>query len=283
MHEQVVKLLSTSNSEYIINLDPEEVVEKLPLIWARRTPEDNKIALKIEKYRSSVIGYDFIFDITEGNGYTGAANFRLPFTNGIFNWGLAGGLTKERKAKREFKTEETFADLAKLPCDGYTGPASRNHIYPLAGSVGMTEVINTFFSLGALGGGKKNFSDTLIFTTDVGFGADGTTGADVSINQVPNRHRLLNANLSAAGARNDVHQVTITISFPLIDDRTIVSSRGLGPAKAAEVQRRTLEFVEIERCIQRAEAREDRAGQLRDFAPELFCSQQANNFRKLGR
>lgn len=265
--------LNNSESPVVQALKPDNVVRNIGLIWQH----DKELAAKIERYRASAIGYDFSFDIQENNnvgisstGGRGDANFRLPFSDGVFNWGVGAGLSQTRLAKREFKTEETFESLTNLYrfCRDLPTPVEKNTIYPLAGSVGMAKVIRTFIALGELGGAKDSLSDTLTFTTQ----ADAGIGADVSLNPVSGRHRLLNAGLDLAASRRDIHKVVITLKFPDITEDEILKRQGLTPAERIAYAKQTRRAVRYERCVQRAEAREDAANTLRNQAPEYFCS-----------
>ena len=94
-------------------------------------------------FETAEIGYEFQFQISENN----AANltnlgFRYPFDGGIFNLSLNAGTTKNRVGDRNFRIVENFAALKRVRC--LEGSQEPNLRYPIAGSIGLAELINTY-------------------------------------------------------------------------------------------------------------------------------------------
>ena len=241
------------------------------------------------KYRSSNIGYQFEFAINETNNALGRADFKLPFTNGLLNLGFGGSLKNVRDGKRVLEMNETFSELTFLRCgekfhflsiDEEYKPSQKNIIYPLTGSVSMGEIIDTFLDLGALGGGKgETFSDTLIFTTTRMF----DIGANVGKTSFPvDKLSLFTAGASVDTTRIDKHKVTITLAFPLTDNRKAQKEQQLVNTRSrANIEARTAYLVALQSCIQNAESREDEAGGLRLAAPEQYCPNYARDLTEL--
>jgi hypothetical protein len=252
----------------LYDITPDTVLER-KADFARIRQRDPDLAKKFVAYGESVIAYDFDFTINENNDNSGAVTFNMPFAGGgNVTLGLDGGLNKERKGHRTFKTVEKFKDLVKLRCDEWIQP-DRNILYPLTGSIGVDRVMTTFIKVSEIGGGKGVFSDVITFTTDV----RGSIKPTLVLIPVVDRFRVINANADFSGKRKDIHQVTISLAFPEIDVREARADRGIGPSSVSEpaidAQLRALERL----CIAAAEAREDRFGTLRQIPPQYFCRQ----------
>ena len=272
VQSEIEDLLALSTVPEIRSLQAFESVTKREFIRAKQ-PE---LAIIFDKYDSSVIGYDFLFEITESGANSIDAGLRMPTTKGTFNLSADARSDRQRTGKREFATAETFAELVLLDCETFEKP-SKKLIYPLTGSIGMAEIMDTFLKLGKLGSGKGTFTDTITFTTTVG----GGFGASAAVNPVMDKWRLVSGNIVNSKARTDVHQVTISLAFPLLDNRKITDRVAIRRSDKARVEKNTFEYVAIQRCIQRAEARENRGGVLRLTAPESYCADYGRRLAEL--
>lgn len=242
----------------IAGIDPQLVLEPANFaVIAKRSPI---LAQKFIAYGSSAIAYEFEFSIEETNRVDAGAAFKLPFTKGLFDLDASGGVAKSRDAKRTFKSQETFADLRKLNCDGFE-PRARNPVYPISGSIGMLKVVDTFIKLSELGGGKELFTDTLTFRTTVG----GKLNARLTLDPVPKNFRVVSAGATVDAARTDIHRVIVSFAFPQVDLRAVTLDRVRG--YSAESIQRASENL----CIARAQSREDQFGSLRLYPPEHYC------------
>ena len=273
IHEKILEKLQNSESKRVKRMGAESAISNL-----RKVRQiDLQTAAAIDQLSLNSIAYNFEFDITEDNDNSGEANFRLPFTAGVFNIGVKGGLKQKRNAKREFRAVDSFEQLIGLDCSDFT-KQPKLIIYPLTGSVGMAEIVGTFIELSEMGGlgtladQKSLFSDTLTFTTTVN--ADVT--ADVARTPVQDKFRLLDAKANLGATRTDVHKVIITMS-PASTDGANVIFGALTRAQRAGIILQTKQRVVEELCIQEAEAREDSAQQLRFIAPELYCYESFEN------
>jgi len=160
---------------------------------------------------SAAIGYEFLFTITENNNNSGDATFKYPFTNGTFTLGVNAGAEKQRLSNRNFRIVETFRDLRRVDCSGQT--AGRNRLYPIAGSVGLYETIDTYIQLERLTdlspkGDMPAFADRLMYTTKL----FGGVNPSVVLTPVTHRFRLAEANLHLLADRTDIHQVTVAMA-----------------------------------------------------------------------
>jgi hypothetical protein len=169
------------------------------------------------RYISTGIAFDFTFDITEDNGIGGSADPVKLITNGTVGIGLSASSDFKRQNSRHFVVSETFKDLLqnrKLDCEADYRP--ENHVYPIAGSIGLNELIATFVDLNelrSLASDKATsnvFADSLTFTTTV----MGSASPHVIVSPMGHHVGLASpANLMASAQRVDKHALIIGLSM----------------------------------------------------------------------
>ena len=174
---------------------------------------------RFEIFALSAVALEFKFDITETNDNSVAANFRNPFTDGLFTLGLSAGKKLERENTRVFKTADTFLELYEEINPAFCASLERggpNMIYPITGTIGIEEVFDTFIKLvdrlidPNSPGGVEKYSDQLMFTTRF----TGTATPKIELDPIPaNRFRLADASATLSATRNDLHQVTIAVDM----------------------------------------------------------------------
>jgi hypothetical protein len=169
------------------------------------------------RYIKTGIAYDFTLDITEENKGTFLADPVRLITNGTAGIGLDASGDFSRNNARRFIMSDTFAKLLAdeyLPCPG---DRPSNFAYPIAGRIGIRELISTFIdlnedqSLQALDSGNSRvFADTMTFLTTL----TGSVSPHVEIAPVGNRWGLASpTSLSAFAQRVDKHMVIIGLSM----------------------------------------------------------------------
>ena len=267
----------------IFDVVPDRVLSEPQNSRIRR--RDPQLAAKFKAYGVSAITYDFDFDITETNNNNNAhVNFEMPFTSGgKFTLLLDGEFNKTRKAVRKFSSVETFAELERLPCDGWVQPG-RNGLYPLTGAIGVRRIINTFINISEMGSmeldlvdapaGEKAFKDVIKFTTEF----NASVVPTLKLKPIPDRFRVKEATLTHDSTRADMHQVTITILFPDLDDFRVAASRRALRGLEMENVVRALENS----CVATERAREERFGMLRRIPPALYCRRDFDDPRVIG-
>ncbi len=195
------------------------------------------------------IGYDFQFLITENNNASGSGVFRYPFSSGTFTLGVSGGAERARNSDRNFRIMESFDKLleGRKLCSE-RGPAP-NSTYPVAGSIGLGEVITTYARIDGLttlrplaskeaGSGKKSGDDKdgeknkrqnlaeylaeesgnreplQTFSDKLTFTTKlkGGVKPSVVLSPVPGNFRLVEAVADLSADRTDVHKVTVAIA-----------------------------------------------------------------------
>jgi hypothetical protein len=176
-------------------------------------------------YDGGAIGFFFDFDITEHNHAGLDLTFRQPFSIGAFQLDLSGGNSDLlREAHRRFTMVDTFLELKQAVTQAKCSPEalqSRFH-YPIAGAIGLNEVIGTAIGIDNLGkldpvdsttvGGQTAvFSDKLAYQTVFDSGKIVPT---LTLNEIPGVFRLTSASASLKSDRTDVHTLTLAIALP---------------------------------------------------------------------
>jgi hypothetical protein len=282
--DQVKDLIERAAQVNKVRIAPFDVKDLLTEEGRRRVlpagaiPADLGAVLKV--YGKVAIAYDFDFQITENDDLDASLAFKLPFAtspNG-FDLGAAGSLHRTRVGKRTFSAQETFEDLILRVrwCDGFE-VRRKNHLYPITGSIGLRQVMNTFVALSEQGGGKDSFVDTLTFTTTVG----GSVGPSLKFKSVPHSFRLVSAGATAAAGRTDLHKVTISLAFPVTPKpKKNPFEEGVGPGEAGAPPYvyNPVWRARYNICVADARNREDSLKTLRLTAPEVYCVTYADTF-----
>ncbi|HEY0223563.1 MAG TPA: hypothetical protein VGC38_03535 [Pseudolabrys sp.] len=203
----------------------------------------------LTKYQATAIAYDFTFDITEDNAAGGNVNFLSQITNGTV--GLAAGVATDRQREtiRNFRVTDTFGGLRMLSaCEGPDTITAGDYIYPIAGKVGLEEMVMTFVNLNehenlapaktaaldsaeafaaadtptptkkaptkpatATASAKvSTLADTFNFTTTI----TGTLTPTLTITPVAHfsRLNLTQATMPLSASRKDIHKLVIALS-----------------------------------------------------------------------
>jgi hypothetical protein len=177
------------------------------------------------EFDRAVIGFAFIFDVTEKNGASADFSLTRGFLGGSVGLGLSGGgVSLTREAKRTFTIIDSFEELRALQCGQQRSGVSP--IYPVSGSIGVGEIISTFIRLenlkpvkltekldasGKIDGETIAFSDELSFKTMLT--APGIKHT-MAFDAVPGVLRLTSANTMTSADRTDDHQLTLALALP---------------------------------------------------------------------
>jgi hypothetical protein len=195
-------------------------------------------------FEHTLIGYDFVFDVTEGNnkgGDTaetgGSLMLKRPKSDGgSFTLGLSASALNKRQNVRRFRIIEKFKDLAKANCSQQTTQA--NWAYPITGATGIDEIVRTYFKIERIadlqsrpptaGDGVGDpfagdnsdhvvFSDVLKFTTTLSASATPHLVLNASVGSL----RVTDAAFTGAATRSDKHNVIVAIArdkFQIVRD-----------------------------------------------------------------
>jgi hypothetical protein len=179
---------------------------------ARRAVADHAYDYKTGiDYKTASVAYEFDFDISEDNNASADATWTLPYTlGGSFSLVANAGLNRNRHTKRNFKIVDSFDELRQMNCEG--DRPRENIIYPIAGDIGVYEVVKTFIKLQQIDNPKSGevftFADTLMFTTLL----TGGVQPKLIISPLTDRFRLAAADADLNARRNDIHTVTLTLA-----------------------------------------------------------------------
>jgi len=151
------------------------------------------------------IAYEFNFAISENNNAKGDINWEIPFLtkNSSFKLLANADSEQQRSSTRNFRILDSFDELRKADCSRET--LERNLTYPIAGEIGIYEVVTTFAKLSSvasvklkkpvpgaepLNGVVFRFADTLTFTTTFNGGVNPT----LTLSPVTNSFRVTTVN-----------------------------------------------------------------------------------------
>jgi hypothetical protein len=171
------------------------------------------------RYIQTGIAYDFTLDITEDNKAALLADPVRLITNGVVGIGVGASSEFSRNNARRFIMSDTFAKLLAddhLVCGG---DGAENFVYPIAGRIGIRELISTFIdlnedkSLQTLDSGNSRvFADTMTFLTTL----TGSVSPHVEIAPVGNQWGAASpTSFSAFAQRIDKHMVIIGLSMDI--------------------------------------------------------------------
>jgi hypothetical protein len=175
---------------------------------------------------TAAIAYNFDLTMNETNNLGTATDLLGPWSP-KFTAALGGDANRSRTNERTFTVTDTFSGLLKLNtpvrgqryCDKQIVQA--NYIYPIAGRIGVDEMVLTFFDLSIFGdleaqqakpgaGGPPAMADKLTFTTTI----DGSVNpAKVVFNPVGTGLQVADASVSGTLSRMDTHVVTVGLAL----------------------------------------------------------------------
>jgi len=203
------------------------------------TERTKKLTEGLARYYANSMALGFRFRITENNGATASASWKLPLLyNGIPGSWTVGGVisdTLERRTERVVNIVVGFADLDAMDCNDAPPQAEtiRALRYPIKGAIGLGEVIDQYFELldrakrdqdvhrdprddeeskpKLLFGKADSYTDTINFTTKL----TGSLSPSVMLN--PTLRHQFTGSISPNVGREDFHQVSISLSQPSSD------------------------------------------------------------------
>jgi hypothetical protein len=188
---------------------------------------------------TAAIAYNFDLTMSETNNLGTTIDLLGPWSP-KFTALLGADANRSRSNERTFTVTDTFSDLLKINtpvrgkryCDNEIVRA--NYIYPVAGRIGVDEMVLTFFDLSLFGeleaqqakpgaGGPPAMADKLTFTTTI----DGSVNpAKVVFNPVGSGLQVADASLTGTLTRMDTHVVTVGLALDSKVTAALGSLRG---------------------------------------------------------
>lgn len=177
------------------------------------------------KYEKAAIAYNFSLEMQEVNNLDASLDFGKVYKSVTGGLGFGAGLDRTRDNIRTFTITDTFGGLLTEVKEDYCTNAKPyqepNYIYPIAGSVGLREIIENFINLtefthltagdASRPAGPPTVVDTLTFTTKV----SGSAKPSVTIASLPGAEwRLADASITGAVSRQDTHKLIVGLSLP---------------------------------------------------------------------
>lgn len=226
LHEQETHYTADRNIFRDVIADIEKIDDEIPDSVFEALP--SSVIKEIDKYYNAGISYYFKFNISENNTSTASLTLTDPWLTGVFTGVVKGTNDRTRRNERTFKIKETvpqlFKDLKEEVClgsmrAGLAHDDRRRFLYPITGSIGLKEMVNTFRSLvernvltSLPGADSKDMAmaDEIVFTTK------NSASLDPALSLTPpyvGIHLLaLSGGLSSY--REDIHSVIIGLAIP---------------------------------------------------------------------
>jgi hypothetical protein len=186
---------------------------------------------------SAGIAYNFDLTMSEDNNIGTNMSLLGPWVP-KFTLGIVADLNRTRTNQRTFTLTDTFGSLltklgtpvrGRRYCDGQIVQA--NYVYPVAGSIGVDELVKTFFELifftnaahdlSKDPAGAPTIADKLTFTTTI----DGTVTPTVTFTPVGRGFQVASASLPGTLRRTDTHKVTVGLAIEPAATASIASIR----------------------------------------------------------
>ena len=188
-----------------------------------------KVARIISVFYTTGVAYTFDLNMTETNNLDPKIDLLKPFPTSKFTMGLDGTFDRMRENDRLFTVTDSFNDLIQLPDAYCLDPVAgrnfvvpENYIYPIAGKIGIQNMIEDFINLtlfGALGGpagsgatppkGPPTLTDQLTFTTEI----SATATPTITFTPVGTGFQVSDASLTGLADRKDVHKVVVSLAI----------------------------------------------------------------------
>lgn len=172
----------------------------------------------VDYFWNTGVAYNFSLDMTETNNLDAQVDFIQVLTRSTRTLGIGGGLDRQRENTRTFTITDDFKGLLNLEprdyCDGHLA-ADENHIYPIAGRIGIEPFVHEFARIalfGSLGVDKDSGAPTMVDTLQFQTTLSGSAVPKVVFSPVGRGFQLADAALTAEVTRKDVHTLTMGLS-----------------------------------------------------------------------
>ena len=207
----------------------------------------------VELYKGIQLGYAFDFNITLENNIGGGLDLLGTFTGGKITTGLTASWNGKRNTVRAFTLLDTVEGLlTQRPtirvCNELRRPPHQprtaNLAYPIAGTLELREIFETFISLNQSANltdsdpkspNIPTLTETMNFTTTL------VAGVKPALEISPLRNKGLEVkggNLDLKAGRTDVHKLVLTLNLPAKGFALTAETRNQQEAAAIdEIQR----------------------------------------------
>ena len=174
----------------------------------------------VAAFGATAIGYEFNLDMIEQATSGATLNLDNPFSNGNRRLGVGTALDRKRENTRVFRIADSFAgllvDLTAEDCRFKSGTRP-NFIYPITGTVGLREMIDTFVTLyrdanlaPPTATESPSLADTIEFETVI----SGSLNPSIQLSKVTHGVGLTDFSIGHAATRKDNHKLFVALSLP---------------------------------------------------------------------
>lgn len=194
-----------NNHRHVLKLDPKKA--------------SPAAAQFVERFNGTQMAFDFTLNMSITNDTTSKFGFTDAIYRGTFAPGVSADLKRSRTNERGFRILDTPGSLLNAlttaDCEK-VGTGTENHLYPIAGDIGLREVFGTFMELAqhwSLGVAGKSFDtpylvDTLTFSTTV----SGSLTPKVTLSPAGKGFALASAEGTLTAGRTDIHKVVVSLA-----------------------------------------------------------------------
>jgi hypothetical protein len=196
--------------------------------WLRKHHKDDAVTA----LQKMGIALSYTLDMTEADNLTASTNLEQLVTHGTFSANPGAGDSLTRENKRTFTVADDYKTLGQMRnCTAL--PVGQNYQYPIVGTIGIDETIQTFLTMalhedlnGVIQDSKlpsdpseytaasPTMVETLTFTTKI------TAGVTPQIMLTPvlrsTQLKLNTASLAFAWSREDMHEVIVGLGMPTV-------------------------------------------------------------------
>ncbi|MEX6505097.1 hypothetical protein [Jiella sp. M17.18] len=163
------------------------------------------------------VGYEFTFDIREDNDLQAGLTVLQPFSRGPLKLGLSAQERLRRRNARNFRMIDSGITLARLSPDYCSLDShSRKWMYPITGSIGLSESVRTYLELTAasrlLGSSERpempTFADKIEFTTEL----KASANPSIELDTVGSGTQIGSGTIGLGGSRKDIHRLVLVLT-----------------------------------------------------------------------
>jgi hypothetical protein len=180
------------------------------------------------------IALSYTLDMTEADSLTASTNLEQLVTHGTFSANPGAGDSLTRENKRTFTVADSYQTLGKM-VDCAAEPTGSNYQYPIVGTIGIDETIQTFLTMalhedlngviqdeaGKLPNEPSEYTaaspsmvETLTFTTKI----SASVAPQITLTPLlrSSQLKLNTASLAFSWSRQDLHEVIVGLGMPSV-------------------------------------------------------------------
>lgn len=196
--------------------DPNTIIKLNPKLFKGQVHDTLNV------FWTTGVAYNFNLDMTEVNNADEVLRFGKIFPTGSFALNLNGQFDRSRQNTRTFTVTDHFGSLVNKPMDCMGKIVGPNYVYPIAGRIGVEDLVHTFVYLtlfanlggestaaGTIPKGPPTLVDALLFTTTI----SGEVNPLVTFAPLSRTLSVTQAGVDLKAGRTDKHQVVVGLAI----------------------------------------------------------------------